>query len=661
MTSELPGGHVEDDVYIGIWINRLYGPVHGATLTLDRQSGGLLIAFLALYVTVTGKSFWRIVRFWCHFFLSSIAHPDGVYHQRQAILRNWESAPDAAWEFIKIAVAWRRRARSNWTRLIPPLILAVFVTAGFAIAGLFSSHVTASEANEVLLYGKNCYSNTSAGELVTISNRYRKFAEDLVYAMQCYQDLTPGKCQAFAKTRLNYRIDRNATCPFENEMCRTEFGNVLLETGFLDSNEHFGINFEPRFQYRLRQHCAPLVTQGFSNISTDSQNPNNQFMQYFYGEPVGEPNSNDTFMFQVPATAAQNNVSLSRNLEQTIAYRLAVRSQLDFSPVPQLLVPNALTSVYFLEASGIRYLHRVEDPWFSATTPLQDPLSKSQYFVADDPAGVVGCSTQIYLCNPQLPPESRCVNKLTNISLSDLQGTWPDQKDRAAILGTQAAVTGLWTGQPALFAWMPGLPSLLASRTLLGQEQHSPLPSNMWQREAEYSLQATLASMQASGIETSRVGTAWPNQEVCYPKEACQKLCRNQKIRSPRFYSFSVLGLSLILCLGLFIMILAAYLENILDWVIKLRGQNQESIYARLEWQTNSTLHFQRLAHEALGLGTWTRTSDFIPVTEPVEKLGILDISDPKHTRLTDPMVRDEFKKESLYYHEKMSSSTISI
>ncbi|KAF1970989.1 hypothetical protein BU23DRAFT_419954, partial [Bimuria novae-zelandiae CBS 107.79] len=53
--------------------------------------------------------------------------------------------------------------------------------------------------------------------------------------------------------------------------------------------------------------------------------------------------------------------------------------------------------------------------------------------------------------------------------------------------------------------------------------------------------------------------------------------------------------------------------------------------YAVLEWISNSPFHLQRLAHEAQGLGTWSRTVDIEPVTEPDELLGVLDISDPTH------------------------------
>jgi hypothetical protein len=53
----------------------------------------------------------------------------------------------------------------------------------------------------------------------------------------------------------------------------------------------------------------------------------------------------------------------------------------------------------------------------------------------------------------------------------------------------------------------------------------------------------------------------------------------------------------------------------------------------------NETFQLQRLAHEEVGLGTWSRTTDFIPVTKPREELALLDLSYPGHPRLSAPLI----------------------
>jgi len=56
--------------------------------------------------------------------------------------------------------------------------------------------------------------------------------------------------------------------------------------------------------------------------------------------------------------------------------------------------------------------------------------------------------------------------------------------------------------------------------------------------------------------------------------------------------------------------------------------------YKQLEWNTNGTLQLQRLAHEGLGAGTWSKAADWIPVTRQGDSLAILDSTNPNHPRL---------------------------
>jgi hypothetical protein len=71
-------------------------------------------------------------------------------------------------------------------------------------------------------------------------------------------------------------------------------------------------------------------------------------------------------------------------------------------------------------------------------------------------------------------------------------------------------------------------------------------------------------------------------------------------------------------------------------------------MYVLLEWKSNYTLQLQRLAHEQLGLGTWSHTSDAFPVTKRGESLAVLDIIDQKHPRLINPTTFGSDTKNSL-------------
>ena len=52
----------------------------------------------------------------------------------------------------------------------------------------------------------------------------------------------------------------------------------------------------------------------------------------------------------------------------------------------------------------------------------------------------------------------------------------------------------------------------------------------------------------------------------------------------------------------------------------------------------NETLQLQRLAYEEIGLGTWSGGAKSIPTTLAGEELGVLDLTDLDHPRLSAPL-----------------------
>lgn len=56
----------------------------GATLTLDRTYGNLLIAFTATFVGLVATAFWRIACLIFHRNYSTSDSRDALHHQRQA-------------------------------------------------------------------------------------------------------------------------------------------------------------------------------------------------------------------------------------------------------------------------------------------------------------------------------------------------------------------------------------------------------------------------------------------------------------------------------------------------------------------------------------------------------------------------------------------------
>jgi hypothetical protein len=120
----------------------------------------------------------------------------------------------------------------------------------------------------------------------------------------------------------------------------------------------------------------------------------------------------------------------------------------------------------------------------------------------------------------------------------------------------------------------------------------------------------------------------------------------SQKIMTTRYSSFSVLGVGLIFTIGTLLILLDIFIEAIVDSIQFRRSKtkpNPTGTYARLEWEANTTLQLQRLAHEHIGVGNWKDVGwAQHPVTERGEKLGMVDVRDERHTVLIRPGVLDE-------------------
>lgn len=321
--------HSDYTVYNGFWVNRGLGLVKGATITLDRQRGAILIAFLALFVGLAGSGCWNIVRFLLHRIFSSNHHTDGIYHQRQAILRNSGTAHSAAWELLRVSVAWRgSRAKRNAARLLPVIVLSLVLSAAFTAAGMtqlishntsiltfnlgiLSSHVTlASSLDLVLVSDVRCASRviSDTDSRAAFENniyQFKKATEYLAYALQCYQtSSTVGRCQTYVHATLPHTTVNNAPCPFDQALCKTNSSNLVMDTGYLESARHLGINGGPNFSIRQTRQCAPLVSKGYKKTETDATT-GKTYVRYYYHASENSTSSQpdldaDTPTWEVP-------------------------------------------------------------------------------------------------------------------------------------------------------------------------------------------------------------------------------------------------------------------------------------------------------------------------------------------------------------------------
>lgn len=176
-------------------------------------------------------------------------------------------------------------------KLLLSMAIALFLAVCFIFAGIFSSKVSSISANEVLLIGRDCGSDLptmDSYDSYQFITPYlnQKAAENLAYAQQCYQladHEQPDSCKVTTIPTLPYKVDHNAACPFPAEMCKLSSGNWLLDTGVLDSYEHFGLNTGPHVTVQIMEHCGPLSTAGFSNSSVDPERGAANYTRYYYG------------------------------------------------------------------------------------------------------------------------------------------------------------------------------------------------------------------------------------------------------------------------------------------------------------------------------------------------------------------------------------------
>lgn len=126
----------------------------------------------------------------------------------------------------------------------------------------------------VLLDGINCSIITNVSSTIgqlsyeTLSANTINAASN--YAQQCYSANSTGltDCNYFVSRRLPGFIDNAAPCPFKDPLCRSNSTNLALDTGFINTDAHLGLNAPPeeRLFIRHKLQCAPLLTEGHSSV-----------------------------------------------------------------------------------------------------------------------------------------------------------------------------------------------------------------------------------------------------------------------------------------------------------------------------------------------------------------------------------------------------------
>lgn len=261
-------------------------------------------------------------------------------------------------------------------------------------------------------------------------------------------------------------VDKQAPCPFQPSICRSNTANIRLDTGFLDTASDLGVN-APKgetVQFRSVLHCAPLETRGYSENKTTSSG---NFTVYNYGASQNGTNfRNETYMIRsvesqykgeegfeprvafgknlilmsvhisvteflshaLPRTkendkreektrfVSHNLTNLDRSMTSYVSSRVPNPNTTALLPIDELSRPDADVSLVFLAGNGIGYLEATEDLWYRATirgrslhlssgSQVNESIPR---YIPEEAASPMGCAKQYQFCNPSLPEESRC-------------------------------------------------------------------------------------------------------------------------------------------------------------------------------------------------------------------------------------------------------------
>lgn len=316
-------------VHLGTWTNWSRGPLFGPTITMTRREGGLLVAFIALFVTIVGTSFWRLFCLTLHYIYSTKAARDGLYHQRQAILRNSANGASGLWSLGQSLYKWQAVGKGAYRRLAPLIFFTIVILVAFGTASGFSSSISSAIGNEVLVtsahWGMPSYNLTNNSQDYALVRSYTIQQATLAanYAKQCYSSISnPENCQGFVRKRLNVIATKNASCPFEPEICLSENRNLILDTGLLDTHNDFGFNTPPskRFQFRNVMHCGPINTtmhkERYEYIGENSKRP---LIRYLLGDVPNEDKSTRNWLYEYPETLISE---LDETFDDPIEYTL---------------------------------------------------------------------------------------------------------------------------------------------------------------------------------------------------------------------------------------------------------------------------------------------------------------------------------------------------
>ncbi|KAI2627693.1 hypothetical protein GGR54DRAFT_590050 [Hypoxylon sp. NC1633] len=617
------------DVYVGFWIDWSKShPILGATITLPSNVGALLVAFLALFVSLAATYLWNLLAFAIHYHRQHLTqgkcHP--LLRQQQVIFKSGLQATSSL--FRLGGLFWVNRSTSlslkySWL----PILLASSCVTLTTVAGLYSSRIFDSSSQmELLLRSPWCgalaFPESTGDELILSGNQFSEILSlARFYSQECYNATAGKDCNSLTSQNINWATNWLAECPFDKGMCLGPA--TQLDTGRINSNVILGINSPLQDQIDLRKitTCAPITQDNYTMKLTNATvlasfgyyNPNDEYVAYTYGSSQDPGNTNVT---TVSSTMVAN-MTFTRTLGTYTYYENDTEPV--FFPIPKLNISNGDGVLFFIQNNGIRFLEPCDDPVFGAHIKHSVPTQNSTvYYTSDRLAGVIGCSEQYQFCVTS--DDSSCS------SLGGLLGTL--QAVRAMPLTSPQRATMATLTDALIFTQLGSIMSdprnFLAQKRMISETQ-LPIPSNQWQIELWGWHAATMAAFQYRLIQQRLLeGVISGSSELLTITPEERAFCSGQRVRSSAvsgFTNISALSFFLVLFLGTILIVTGLFLDRVVGMISPVKQG---------VWVNDNALHLQRLAYmnqERVGgkeVSTWADIDKDIPRVEGETLLGPL-------------------------------------
>ena len=656
-------------IYTGLWINWSHGAVLGSTLTLSASHGGLLTAFLAIFVSVAGAACWTITSFALHQYRAKLEYQDGLHHQQQLILRGNFSPISAFSQFSQLIYHWQSLAKNPIRRTLPLAIPALLNLILFALASVFSSQVAKAPGNEALISPGNCGDISWSDDLsftlsrsIYASKVLNDSANAAAYARACYStSQKPLLCNQYAKQQIPWKVNRNSSCPFGESMCLLGPSAALeLDTGLISSHDVLGINAPPkhRINYRKVTTCSPITTKNHFRVWNDTDPAHLAYGDKYIRYELGEQNSDTNYTYSynthiqaenmgyvlkyvIPNPCGLVYMKLLTGKSSYLKATGTAGSDTGWQPIAPLDRKDADVTLFLLASNSIIYSTPVSDPFYSANIKRVMAFNTSQgtenlsIYSPDFYVNALACIDRNQFCNP------------TNGKCTPLS-SWNLTEVATENLGLNAKQKAIVYRLEIMFYCMflsvsgRGSSALRASDSLFELAQYS-LPNDQWMIEVSSWFALAMAKLQQRIVQYATGPPYMPDGAILRgPRNAAEMaMCESQRVRSPSgTMSFSVLGVAIILIVGSMLMGTSLCLEKLVGF---LRRKFAIKEYKRLQWILDSIFQLHRLAYEQAGQGTWAGGTDLIPTTKRGDLLGIPYLQDEE----SHPRLRNDYRPES--------------